>query len=240
MWDAIEARIERRPEHAQAVKARSELLTIAAERKKTWERDFLLDMTTNGPRALLLSVTIARRSVEAQKPDAEREPAFQEREAPRLFEQLEREQKRIWPKADQALFASWVRRALKLPADQRIAAVDARFGKVKDVDAAVAELYAQTKLLDLSQRQKMFDESPEKLRARFDALVDFGLALDAERLALKERRDRWSGAVSRLRPAWRKAVIAHAGKPVAPDANASRTCRATHRATPCSSPPRRR
>jgi hypothetical protein len=34
-----------------------------------------------------------------------------------------------------------------------------------------------------------------------------------------ERKDRWEGTVLRLRPEWRRAVIAHAGKPVAPDAN---------------------
>ena len=54
---------------------------------------------------------------------------------------------------------------------------------------------------------------------RKDPLVDLGFALDAERKALKDRRDAAAGAVLRLRPAWRKAVIAEAGRPVAPDAN---------------------
>ena len=36
-----------------------------------------------------------------------------------------------------------------------------------------------------------------------------------------ERKDRWEGTVLRLRPEWRRAVIAHAGKPVAPDANST-------------------
>jgi hypothetical protein len=67
----------------------------------------------------------------------------------------------------------------------------------------------------------MFDETPEALKARQDPLLDLGLALDAERKALKERRDAEAGAILRLRPAWRKAVIGEAGRPVAPDANGS-------------------
>ena len=47
------------------------------------------------------------------------------------------------------------------------------------------------------------------------------MALDAERLDLKARRDVASGATLRLRPIWRKAVDREAGRPVAPDANSS-------------------
>ena len=43
--------------------------------------------------------------------------------------------------------------------------------------------------------------------------------LDAELRSLKERDDRFQGAISRLRPRWQRAVIAQAGRPVAPDAN---------------------
>jgi hypothetical protein len=71
----------------------------------------------------------------------------------------------------------------------------------------------------------MFEETPDQLRARQDPFLELGLALDAERLALKERRDRRAGAVLRLRPAWRRAVIGEAGRPVAPDGN--RTLRVT-------------
>ncbi|HEY0787460.1 MAG TPA: S46 family peptidase, partial [Thermoanaerobaculia bacterium] len=44
-------------------------------------------------------------------------------------------------------------------------------------------------------------------------------AIDDELRATELQDDRREGAIGRLRPAWRRAVIAHAGKPVAPDAN---------------------
>ena len=65
----------------------------------------------------------------------------------------------------------------------------------------------------------MFEETEAQLRARRDPLLDFAFALDRERRDWKEGDDRFKGAVSRLRPKWQRAVIAHAGKPIAPDAN---------------------
>jgi hypothetical protein len=38
---------------------------------------------------------------------------------------------------------------------------------------------------------------------------------------MTERRDRWEGAISRLRPEWRRAVASYSGKPIAPDANST-------------------
>ncbi|MEA2693567.1 MAG: hypothetical protein QOJ16_2954, partial [Acidobacteriota bacterium] len=72
---------------------------------------------------------------------------------------------------------------------------------------------------DLAERTKMFAESEAELHARKDPLLDFAFALDRELRARKEAADRTRGAISRLRPVWRRAVIANAGKPVAPDAN---------------------
>jgi hypothetical protein len=76
-------------------------------------------------------------------------------------------------------------------------------------------------VFELGARKTMFDEGPDALRARQDPLLTLGFALDAERLAVKARRDAASGATLRLRPIWRRAVIAEAGRPVAPDANSS-------------------
>jgi hypothetical protein len=190
----------------------------------SWERDFLLDMLSRGSRALRWPVQLARRATEGMKPDAEREPGYMERDLPRMRDQLERDQKRYDETADRRLFRSWVKRALALPAGQRIRAVDEAFAGASDdaaLDARVAQLGRASRVFDLAERRTMFDETPEALLARRDPLLDLGFALDAERKALKDRRDAAAGATLRLRPTWRKAVIAAAGRPVAPDANGS-------------------
>jgi hypothetical protein len=213
-----------RPEGGEAVEAHAGLARLNEARLLSWDRDFLLDMLSRGPRALRWPVMLSRRATEGVKPDAEREPGYMERDLPRMRDQLERDQKRYAEAADRRLFRSWVRRALALPAGQRIAAVDRAFAGAGDdpaLDARIARLCESSRVFDLAARKAMFDETPDALAARRDALLDLGLALDAERKALKERRDAAAGATLRLRPAWRKAVGAEAGRPVAPDANGS-------------------
>ncbi|MEW6434715.1 MAG: S46 family peptidase [Myxococcota bacterium] len=209
---------------ADALAARKALLVLNEEKLATWDRDFLLDLSTRGARALSWPLLIARRSWEAQKPDLERELGYQERDLGRLRERLERDQKRYAPAVDVRLAMSWLTRALALPKDQRIEAVDRVFGGLKD-EAAVKKklesLIASSKLFTLEERMKAFDEPVGALMARRDPLLDFALALDVERRALRDRRDGWSGRALKLRPAWRAAVIAEAGRPVAPDANST-------------------
>jgi hypothetical protein len=84
---------------------------------------------------------------------------------------------------------------------------------------SIDDLYARTSVLDPAERAKMFDESLAALRARRDPLLDLGIALAGDLEKLAEENDRLDGATARLRPIWRRAVIAHARKPVAPDAN---------------------
>jgi hypothetical protein len=205
------------PAHAGAVAAYNELRQLTAEQLRTWDRDFLLDqiratpssLSPLGPKALLLAVNVARAAVERNKPDSERDPLYTSREIERTRDRLEREQKNFFALADKRLLASFIQRAK----DQRIAALSA------PID--IEQLYAQTKLVDLAERLRMFDETVEQLRARRDPLVDLGLALEAELSDYGSRKTRWEGAAGRLRPIWRRAVIAHAGKPVAPDANST-------------------
>ena len=212
-----------RADQRQALQAYEGLRKLNDVRLATWDRDFLLDAVGRGPRGLRWPANLARRSTEAVKPDAEREPGYMERDLPRLRDALERDQKRYVEAVDKALALSWLKRALALPKEQRIAAVDALFARVPadQLAAKLDALYASSRVLDLAQRKAMFDEAPDTLRARKDPLLDLGFALDQERLLLKQRRDAAAGATLVLRPAWRRAVIAHAGRPVAPDANGS-------------------
>lgn len=209
---------------SDALAARTALLALNEEKLATWDRDFLLDLSTRGARALGWPLLIARRSWEAQKPDLERELGYQERDLGRLRERLDRDQKRYAPKVDVRLAMSWLTRALALPKEQRLETVDRVFGGLKD-EAAVKKklesLIASSKVFTLEQRMKMFDEPVAALMARKDPLLDFALGLDVERRALRDRRDAWSGRALQLRPAWRAAVIAEAGRPVAPDANST-------------------
>jgi len=222
--EAVARWVEKSGKFPEALRARGELLSLLKDTNTTWEREFLLGNLRAGARGLSMAVALARLSRERAKPDLEREPEFMEREQPRLKEQLEREQKNLFLPAEMRLLQAFVRRALALGPGERIAAVDKHFGpkaSEKEVAAKVATLYAGTKLLTLTERLAMFGETEAQLTARKDPLLAFGLDLATEVSALDELKDRREGAASRLRPEWRKAVLAHAGKPVAPDANST-------------------
>ncbi|HVR38418.1 MAG TPA: S46 family peptidase [Thermoanaerobaculia bacterium] len=205
-----------------AVAAYDGLTKLAEEKKRTFAHDFLLEhvqrtqasLSPTGPKALLWGVTVARAAIERPKADGDRDAMYMQRNVARVRDSLEREQKSWFAATDKAILRSWLEHSQKLPADQRIAAADAI---APNLDA----ILTQTKIFDLAERMKMFDETEEQLRARHDPLVDAGFALDRELREMNERRERWEGTVLRLRPVWRRAVIAHAGKPVAPDANST-------------------
>jgi Peptidase S46 len=202
------------PAQAGAVDARKELLALHQQKLASWDRDFLLDALSGFPKALAWSVHLARRSTEGAKPDADREPGYQERDLSRLRERFERDLKRYDPATDQLVAAAWLKRAAALPAGQKLA-------PLKDVTSAKLKNLYQSKLFDFAERKRMFEESPAQLAARKDPLIDLGFALDVERRALKDRRDAWAGASYRLRPVWHAAMQAVWKGPMAPDANST-------------------
>ncbi|MEA2465289.1 MAG: hypothetical protein QOJ98_3036 [Acidobacteriota bacterium] len=197
------------------------LAKLTNEKKATFDRDFLVDhlrmtpasLTPIGPRSLIWAVALAKSALERQKPDAQRDPVFMARSIARVRERLERDEKSFFLPADKSLLGDFLRRARALPQQQRITALD----RITNID----QLYAQTKMFDLAERLKMFDETPEQLHARRDPLVELGFVLAAEADARREQSDAAEGTVLRLRPEWRRAVIAQAGRPVAPDANST-------------------
>ncbi len=210
------------PAQRAAVAAHAALARRVDERRATWERDFLLADSHNGSRPLALALTLVRWAGERAKSDTERDPTYQERNRERLAESLRLDQKQLHPPTEAVLLADLLARFAALPPASRVPAVERLLAGGRDraaIAAQAAALLAGTRVGDLGERTKMFDESAAELHARRDPLLEFAFAFDAELLAQKERDDRDRGVLSRLRPLWQRAVIAHAGRPLAPDAN---------------------
>jgi hypothetical protein len=212
----------KRPEQAEAVAAHAELGRLQEEQLRTWDRDFLIDQVKLGPKQLELALTLVRWADQKAKPDLEREPEYMERQRDRLRDRLQRDQKRMYLPTEEALLADMLVRFAALPEGSRVPAVETFLGGARTPEAVrskAASVTAGTKVTDAAERGKMFEESVEQLRARRDPLLDLAFALDQELRERQERDDRQKGAISRLRPRWQRAVIGHAGKPVAYDAN---------------------
>jgi hypothetical protein len=204
----------------KSVEAKMDLDRLAAQRRRTATRDFLFQIIKPGPIALYHASTLVRLAAERAKPDAERDPDYMNRELPALSNTLQRGQSSFYRLADEAMLTVWLQRAWKLGATERIQAID-RLVPRDRIPQTVTALYAGTKVTDAVERAKMFEETIDQLHARKDPLLELAFALEPELRAWQAETQTTEGAVARLRPLWRRAVIAHAGKPVAPDANST-------------------
>ena len=204
--DAVVTWARAQPAFSAALAAKQELDRLAEVGRKTAVHDYLLSIIPTGALALKHATILVRLANERGNADSQRELGYQDRDWVRLRATLERDQKSFDLAVDQALLASWLARAR-------------REGIAVAQSASAADLFRSTKVIDVNERLKMFNESPEQLHARRDAMLELAFALEPELIAWRKAVETRDGAVARLRPEWRRAVIAYAAKPVAPDAN---------------------
>ncbi len=206
------------------------LHVLQAEAEKTRERGNVLNGLAGASSYLASAQSLYRLAGERPKPDMERESGFQERDWIRIKEGQERIQRSLDATLDRGLFRWAMARAAALPAQQRIAPLDAltglKPGMNKDeaarlIDAYLDSLYAGTKMGDLAFRMSLFEKSKVDIEATGDAFVKLAVALhplvEEAREAGKDRQ----GAYLRLRPRYMEAVLAQAGGLAAPDANST-------------------
>ncbi|HQR46479.1 MAG TPA: S46 family peptidase [Thermoanaerobaculia bacterium] len=204
---------------------------ILAERTKTRERDALLaEMSGIMGSALGSAQNLYRFSIEKPKKDADRDPAFQERNWQRMRDGQERAQRTLSPKADRALMKYALADIAKLPAGQRIDPLDKEIGlapgmteadAAKACDAWLEKLYAGTKMYDKDFRMSLFDKTTAEQVATKDSMVLLAAALYPMQEANREKAKERSGANYRLGPPYAEAFLAKNGGLVSPDANST-------------------
>ncbi len=209
---------------------------LVARHAKTRERDALLTELSGTTRmtigsALASAEGLYRFAIEKAKKDIDRDPAFQERNWGRIRDAQERAQRTLDRKADRALMRYALVDVARLPADQRIEALDkgiglkpgmSEAGAGKAIDAWLDKLIAGTKIYDKAFRMSLLDEkSRTDLLATKDSMVLLAAELypleDANREKDKERE----GALYRLGPRYAEALLAKNGGLVSPDANST-------------------
>jgi hypothetical protein len=200
-----------------------ELDAAYAEQEKTRVADTALEREYLMARLLSAAYRIARMADERQKPDAERDPAYQERNVPRLRDELKQLSTSYAPKLDRALLQLALQRdrsrdaALRSPALATILGTDTSDAAI---ERALAKLYDTSKLGDEQARLKLFDTAkPATLKNHPDPIVRLGAKLYPELRAVDERRKRFDGKMLLLLPRYLEALKAFKGGAVAPDAN---------------------
>jgi hypothetical protein len=206
-----------------------ELDAVYARERAMREKDFLLRLFPRTGVVPAAATTITRWAREQASPDLEREPGYQERDRARLLAALERGQQDLAPAAERQVLADLLRRALELPPDQRIVAVDRLLAPALEpgadraavVDGFTERIYAGTKLTDQASRVAMFGMNRRMLAAGGDPAIGLALAFEPERLEMEARDKARDGALARLRPKHAELLIAWRGGRVYPDANST-------------------
>jgi hypothetical protein len=205
-----------------------QIAKLNEERYATRERDTVLMWLYRGSPMLSQANTIYRLSVEQQKKnDLDRRAGYQQRDVPRIREAVERAQRSLEPRSDRAVTRYVLTQAAKLPAGQRIPAIDAALAATGESDpAAQIEkyldlLYGGTKIGELEARKAMIGGTPAQLRKLDDPFVNLATGLHAMNEQSDLRNDRLEGAMSRVRPQYVAALRELRGGRLYPDANST-------------------
>lgn len=205
--------------------AHDALVKLAAEARATRERDLVIGQV--GATGLLGNLRMLHRvAIEAAKPDAERTPGYQQRDLPAIEGAVRQLERRFDPRMEKQLLAYWLGEYVKLPAAQRVPAIDAWLGgdDAAAIRRALDETYANTALAGTDARLALLKADQATIEASTDPLLKLAVALQPTLLEIEKIGKARSGDDSRYRPVYLAAVQAYKrgqGQGVYPDANLS-------------------
>lgn len=191
--------------------------------RKRSPHDVLLRGLTSNPAPLSAALTIVEASHELQKPDIERESRFMERNLPQTRKRLELICARINRTADTLILSRLLEKAVALPDDQRIAALDRILGK--NADEHVVQAYVSNAFdglaTDATQLQKMMELKPDELAKRQDPIIQLARALYPEILDYRQRARESKGKLDVLQAHLLDVEQLYAAETFIPDANST-------------------
>ncbi|WP_036175191.1 S46 family peptidase [Massilia sp. 9096] len=164
--------------------------------------------------------TLYRLALERQKPDAQREPGYQERDLAFIKARLSRLEQSFAPSVGAARWQAGLVRYSKIDPKLRPPGLDA----LLPAPNALQSFYKATELADTAKRLAWIGRDPDALRKSNDAFIALAVRLQDVAQALEERRKDVDGNLERVIPQYMAAVIAWRkaqGKPVYPDANST-------------------
>lgn len=174
------------------------------------------------PKLVYAATTIVRMAEERAKPDAERDPDYQERNWARHQQAFTALETSYHAKVDQALLGLALERAHGKPLEKHPATLALMNGaKGEDpIGTAVRALYTGTKLDDAKTRLDLLNRaSTADLQKSKDTLIQLALKLRPLIKEAEERSERLSGRMAILKPKVIAAKQAHETTPFAPEAN---------------------
>ena len=206
-----------------ALAAHDQLLKLNAQARATRERDLVMRQT--GGALGGTATTLYRTAIERAKPDAQRESGYQQRDYAGIEGGLKQMERRYEASMDRQLQRYWLMEYLKLPAAQRVAAIDSWLGgnDAAAVDRALDRL-GKSELKNADARLKWFAADKAAFEKSKDPAIQYAVAVMPTLMKLEEEGKTRSGEVLVARPAYLQAVMDYRkskGEAVYPDANSS-------------------
>ncbi|MBP1208290.1 hypothetical protein JOD97_006381 [Duganella sp. 1411] len=220
----INADASRRKDYAADIERVEQLI---AQRDSEIKRDYFLSSAK--PRLLNTARTLYRLANESAKPDVERKLGYQVRDVPRIKAGVAALVRNYDEKVDKALVMNSLTKYAAQPAAERNAAFDAVVG-IKDgmgraeLQAALDQLYAGSKLGDPAARDAWLDKKPRDFKASDDAFIQAAVALYDSDLKEEAAEEELGGKLQQAYANYMKAKIAYMnskGRAVYPDANST-------------------
>lgn len=207
-----------------ALAAHDTLVQVGAAARANRERDLVFSQFRNTG-AIGAALQLYRLSIERAKPDAQREQGYQQRDMPAFEGAMKQMERRYDPKMDRQLQAYWLAEYVKLPASQRIAALDKWLGGSDDkaIKRALDKL-AKTKLGNTETRMGLIQADRAAFDKSKDPAIQLAAALMPTVLKLEEEGKARAGETLVARPIYLQAVADYKkskGQFVYPDANSS-------------------
>lgn len=164
--------------------------------------------------------TLYRLALERQKPDAEREGGYQERDLSFIKARLTRLEQSFVPAVDEARYKAALARYARIDGAVRPQGL----GALLPTEAALPAMYRSSELADTAKRLAWIGKDPQAFRASNDPFIALAVRLHDAGMALENGRNEIDGNLERVIPQTMAAVIAFKtsqGKPVYPDANST-------------------
>ncbi len=164
--------------------------------------------------------TLYRLALERQKPDAQRESGYQERDLSFIKARLTRLEQSFVPSVDEARYGAALARYARIDAKVRPQGLDA----LLPAPNALGAMFKASELGDTAKRLAWIGRDPDAFRKSNDPFVQLAVRLHDTGMSLENRRNELEGNLERVIPQYMTAVIAwkkSQGKPVYPDANST-------------------
>ncbi len=194
-----------------------QLDTVIAQDMALSQEEFAFSVASNSD--LLSSArTLYRLAIEKEKPNAERESGYQERDVGFIKARLSRLEQSFVSAVDQARLTAGLARYAKLTVHP--AALDVLLPN----PATVAAMFGKTQLHNTAQRLAWMEQNRAAFTQTDDAFIQLAVQLHEVGMSLENRRKEIDGNLDFIIPQYMEAMIAwkkSQGKPVYPDANST-------------------